>query len=407
MCTCTYYLRPVPSTQDREAVARDKRAAKTPGLSTRAVHAGIPVPRPGDPVSAPIVQASTFINDVVPEGDVLYTRYLNNPTIELLGRRIASLEGAEAGLAVASGMAAISLSLLTFLNSGDHVVASAGLYGGTLKLLNTHLPALGIDTTYVGHGGRWSQAMKRKTTRVVLVETISNPTLRVLDVRPIAQLAKERGIAVIVDNTFATPVLFRPLDNGADVVVHSATKYLGGHSDVTAGVIAASQPVIDEVTQKARSFGPAIDPHLAWLLERGIKTLAVRVERQCRNAFALARALEGRPGLRAVIYPGLESHPDHALAAELMPAFGGMLSIVVDGGDARAEDVLRKLKLFRVAPSLGGVESLASMPAHTSHTHLSVEDRKALGIEPGFLRLSIGIEDEGDLLADLEQALGL
>ena len=388
-------------------MAREKRAARSAGLSTRAVHAGVPVPRPGDPVSAPIVQSSTFINDIVPEGDVLYTRYLNNPTIELLGRRVAALEGAEAALPVASGMAAITLSLLAFLNSGDHVVASAGLYGGTLKLLNQDLPRLGIDTTYVGHGGRWQQAMKRKTTRVVLVETVANPTLRVLDIRPIAQLARERGIAVIVDNTFATPALFRPLDHGADVVIHSATKYLGGHSDVTAGVIAASQVVIDEVTQKARSFGPAIDPHLAWLLERGIKTLAVRVERQCRNAFSLARALEGRPGLRAVIYPGLESHPDHELAKELFPAYGGMLSLVVDGGDKRAEDVLRKLRLIRVAPSLGGVESLATMPSHTSHKHLSVEDRKALGMDPGFIRLSIGIEDEGDLLADLEQALGL
>ena len=371
------------------------------------MHAGVPVPRPGDPVSAPIVQASTFINEVVPDGDVLYTRYLNNPTIELLGRRVAALEGAEAALPVASGMAAITLALLAFLNSGDHVVASAGLYGGTLKLLNQDLPRLGIDTTYVTHGGRWQQAMKRKTTRVVLVETIANPTLRVLDIRPIAQLAKERGLAVIVDNTFATPALFRPLDHGADVVVHSATKYLGGHSDVTAGVIAAAQPVIDEVLQKARSFGPAIDPHLAWLLERGIKTLAVRFERQCRNAFALARALDGRPGLKAVIYPGLESHPDHELATELFPAYGGMLSLVVDGGDKRAEEVLRKLKLVRVAPSLGGVESLASMPAHTSHKHLSVDDRKALGIDPGFIRLSIGIEDEGDLLADFEQALGI
>ena len=371
------------------------------------MHGGSPAPRPGDPVGTPILQTTTFINDVVPEGDVRYTRYLNNPTQEALARRLAALERAESALAVGSGMAAISLALLAFLNTGDHVVAQAGLYGGTLKLLDTDLPRLGIDTTFVPQGGRWQAPIRKKSTRVVLVETISNPTLRVLDIRPIVQLAKERGIAVIVDNTFATPALFRPLEHGADVVVHSATKYLGGHSDVTAGVVAASQPVIEEVTQKARSFGPALDPHLAWLLERGIKTLPIRVERQSRNALALARALEGRKRLRAVIYPGLESHPDHALARELFAAFGGMLSIVVDGGDARAEAVMKRLRIFRVAPSLGGVESLASMPRHTSHRHLSDADRQALGIEPGFIRLSVGIEDEADLLADLEQALDL
>jgi len=387
-------------------VAREKRQPKAYGLSTRAVHAGMPQLAPGDPVTTPILQSSTFINDVVPDGDVQYTRYQNNPTQEAVARRLAALEGSEAALVVASGMAAISLSLLAFLNAGDHVVAAQGLYGGTLKLLDVDLPRLGIDTTYVAHGGRWAPPMKRKTTRVVLLETISNPTLRVTDVRPIAQLARERGIAVIVDNTFATPVLFRPLEHGADLVIHSATKYLGGHSDVTAGVVAASQPVIDEVLQKARSFGPALDPHLAWLLERGVKTLAVRVERQCRNAHALARALEGRAGVKSVIYPGLESHPDHELASELLSAYGAVVSIVVAGGDRKAEDVMRKLRLIRVAPSLGSVDSLASMPLYTSHRHMSDADRRALGIEPGFIRLSIGIEDEADLLADLEQALG-
>ncbi|HEX6589988.1 MAG TPA: PLP-dependent aspartate aminotransferase family protein [Longimicrobiales bacterium] len=378
-------------------------------MSTTAVHGGAPAPRPGDPVGTPILQTSTFINDVVPEGDVRYTRYLNNPTIEALAQRVAALEGSESALAVGSGMAAISIALLAFLNTGDHVVAQASLYGGTLKLLENDLPRLGIDTTFVPQGGRWQPPIRKKATRVVLVETISNPTLRVLDIRPIVQLAKERGVAVIVDNTFATPVLFRPLEHGADVVVHSATKYLGGHSDVTAGVIAASEPVIEEMLQKARSFGPAIDPHLAWLLERGIKTLPIRVERQSRNALALARALEGRKGVRAVLYPGLESHPEHRLARELFPdgMYGGMLSIVVDGGDARAESVMQRLRTIRVAPSLGGVESLASMPRHTSHRHLSDEQRAQLGIEPGFIRLSIGIEDEADLLADLEQALGL
>ena len=375
------------------------------GMSTKAVHAGRPEPKPGDPVTTPILQTSTFINDIAPEGDVRYTRYLNNPTIEALAARLAALEGAEAALAVGSGMAAVSLALLTFLNAGDNVVAAQSLYGGTLKLLETDFPRLGIDTTFVPLGGRWSQAMKKKTTRVILVETLSNPTLRLTDVRPIVDAARARGVAVIVDNTFATPILFRPLEHDADLVVESATKYLGGHSDVTAGVIAGKQPVIDEVLQKARSFGPAIDPHLAWLLERGVKTLALRVERQCRNALALAHALEGRRGVRAVIHPGLESHPDHALAKEILPGFGAMLSIVVDGGDAGAERVLSRLRLIQVAPSLGGVESLASMPAHTSHKHMGADGRRAMGIEPGFIRISVGIEDEADLLDDLVNAL--
>ena len=375
------------------------------GPSTKAVHAGAPAARPGDPVSMPIVQSSTFINDAVPDGDVLYTRYGNNPTQEALAARLAALEGAEAALAVSSGMAAISVALLTFLNAGDHVVAAQSLYGGTLRLLNVDLPRLNIDTTFVAHGGRWAKAMQRKTTRVVLLETLSNPTLRLTDIRPIANAAQERGIAVIVDNTFATPILLRPLEHGADVVVHSATKYLGGHSDVTAGVIAGSRPVIDEVVQKARSLGSAIDPHLAWLLERGVKTLAVRVERQCRNALGLARALEGHPAVRSVIHPGLESHPDHALAMELIGGSSGMLSIVVEGGDDRAVEVMERLRLIRVAPSLGGVESLASMPRYTSHRHLGDEERAALGIEAGFIRISCGIEDEPDLLADLGNAL--
>ncbi|HUF13691.1 MAG TPA: PLP-dependent aspartate aminotransferase family protein [Longimicrobiales bacterium] len=385
-------------------MAREKQAA-TRGISTKAVHGASARPKAGEPLSTPILQSSTFINDIVPDGDVLYTRYGNNPTQEALARRLAALEGAEAAVAVGSGMAAMSLALLAFLNAGDHVVAAQGLYGGTLKLLTSDLPRLGIDTTFVPHGGRWARAMQRKTTRVVVLETLSNPTLRLTDIRPIANAAKERGVAVIVDNTFATPALFRPLEHGADVVIHSATKYLGGHSDVTAGVVAGQIAVIEEVIQKLRSFGPAIDPHLAWLLERGVKTLALRVERQCRNALALARALDGRKGVRTVIYPGLESHPDHALARELLPAFGGMLSLVVEGGDKRAEAVMRRFRLIYVAPSLGSVESLASMPRHTSHKHLSDAERAAIGIEPGFIRISVGIEDEADLLADLEHAL--
>lgn len=373
-------------------------------MSTRAVHAGEAPPEGGAPVVTPITQSSTFYTDDDPAAAVLYTRYGNNPNHEVLSGKVAAMEGTESAIVVGSGMAAAAMSLLSLLTTGDHVVASASLYGGTVRLLKYDLPRLGIDTTFV-EGGRWTSVM-RKRTRVILVEVPSNPTLRVIDLAPLAKIARERGVVLMVDATFATPVNYRPIEHGADVVYHSATKYLGGHSDVVAGAVAGPASVVDEVRDRMKSFGASLDPHATWLLERGMKTLAVRVERQNATALALARWLEDSvEGLKRVIYPGLPSHPDHALASGVMDGFGGMLSVVVQGGDRRARKVMERFRLIRVAPSLGGVESLASMPRHTSHADTSAEERRALGIDPGFIRLSIGIEDEADLRADLEQAL--
>lgn len=375
------------------------------GPSTRAVHAGVPAAVQGDPVVTPLVSSATFYNDPGTAEGLKYARYGNTPNHEVLAAKLAALEGSDAAIVLGSGMAAISLTLLAFAGSGDHVLASRQLYGGTLELLTTELPRLGIGVDFVDMDGRWSEAL-RPNTRLLYTEIPVNPTLRVPDLRPLGAIGREHGIPLIVDATFATPINCRPLEHGVDVVIHSGTKYLGGHTDLVAGVVAGPEAVIDEVALKRKRFGPAADAHMLWLLERGIKTLAIRVERQNRTALALARWLADHTAVDAVHYPGLEGHPDHQVARELMDGFGGMLSFVVKGGDGAALDVMRRFELIAVAPSLGGVESLASMPRYTSHAGLDADERRRLGIDDGFIRLSVGIEDEADLRADLEAALG-
>jgi cystathionine beta-lyase/cystathionine gamma-synthase len=374
------------------------------GTSTLAVHAGAAPAVPGAPVVAPLVASATFHSAIEPDAEVLYGRYANTESHQRLGAKLAALEGAEAALAVGSGMAAISLAILGLAGSGDHIVAADSLYGGTLALLTRELPRLGIETTFVRRPEDWAAAM-RPNTRLLYLEVPVNPTLRVPDPRPVVRLARERGVPVIVDATFATPVNFRPMEHGVDVVVHSGTKYLGGHSDLVAGVMAGSAGLVATARERLKSFGPSLDPHAVWLLDRGLKTLALRVERQNRSALELARWLGTHPAVARVHYPGLEDHPDHAVAAALFGGFGGMLSFVVRGGDEAARTVLQRLRLVAVAPSLGGVESLVSMPRYTSHVSLSAEARHRAGIEDGFVRLSVGIEDEPDLRADLDQAL--
>ncbi|HEX7050526.1 MAG TPA: aminotransferase class I/II-fold pyridoxal phosphate-dependent enzyme [Longimicrobiales bacterium] len=375
------------------------------GRSTRAVHAGTAQHEPGAPVVSPIVPSATFYNDVEPTGEVRYTRYGTNPNHLVLAEKLAALEGAEAALAVGSGMAAMALALLALTRTGDHIVAARTLYGGTATLLLRDFPRLGIETTFVDRDEQWAEAI-RPQTRALLVEIPVNPTLRIPDIRPLARLAAEHGIPLVVDATFATPINFRPLEHGATVVIHSATKYLGGHSDLTAGSVAGPADLIAEIREKLKSFGASLDPHAAWLLERGIKTLALRVERQNATALELAGWLETHPAVAAVHYPGLATHPDHLIARELFDGFGGMLAMVVRGGDDAAVRVLRRLRLISVAPSLGGVETLVSMPRFTSHAGLSMEERRALGIAEGFIRFSIGIEDPADLRAELAAALG-
>jgi cystathionine beta-lyase/cystathionine gamma-synthase len=303
-------------------------------------------------------------------------------------------------------MAAISMTLLTLTQSGDHIVASSHLYGATRNFLENEMPRRGVTTTFVdpAEGREWRQALMKRT-RVLYLEAPTNPTLRLFDPRPVAQLAQEMGILLVMDATFATPVNFLPLTRGVDAVIHSATKYLGGHSDIIAGVVSGTTEVVEEITQTARLYGPAADPHMVWLLDRGLRTLEVRMERHNQNGLAVARFLEDHPKVSHVLYPGLESHPDHALASELLSGYGGMVSFVVQGGGAAANRFCGGLKLLHVAPSLGGVESLVSQPRYTSHAALAPREREALGIPDGFVRISVGVENAEDILQDLGHAL--
>jgi cystathionine beta-lyase/cystathionine gamma-synthase len=339
------------------------------------------------------------------QGPVLYQRYGNAPNHVMVEERLAALEGAEDAVVLASGMAAMSLAVISVVAAGDHVVATDAIYGGTRTLLEKELPRFGIETTFVDLASpSWTDAF-RPTTKLVIGESPSNPLLRVHDLRPIADAAHARGAVVIVDSTFASPVNSRPLEHGVDLVMHSATKYLAGHSDVTAGVIAGSRERIEAVRARSRVWGPMLDAHAAWLLERGMKTIALRVERHNQNGMEVARWAEGHPGITRVHYPGLESHPDHETAKRLLSGFGGMLGIEVRGGGPAAAAFVKALRLATLAPSLGGVETLVSEPRYTSHAAMTPEEREANGLRDGFVRLSLGIEDAADLIADFAQAL--
>jgi cystathionine beta-lyase/cystathionine gamma-synthase len=374
-------------------------------FATRAVHAG----RVSDGLSSvapPLVQGVNFEQPRGVASVPRYTRYNNTPTIVLVQQRLASLEGSEAAVCLSSGMGATSCAMLALLRPGDHLVSSAWIYGGTHRLFTEELPKLGIEITFVDplEGRSWRHAM-RPNTRAVFVETPVNPTCRLLDLKPISALTRELGIALVVDSTFASPVNLRPLEHGADIVIASTTKYLNGHHDMLGGAVFGSQAYIDEVTQKMMVWGQAPDPFACWLLERGLKTLQIRVQRANENALALAQWCEAHPAFKAVHYPGLPSHPDHALAAATMDGFGGMLALELVGGADAADRMVEKLALVLHAVSLGGVDTLICEPRFSSHAHMTPAQREAIGIPDGFLRVSVGIEDVRDIIADFAQAL--
>lgn len=376
------------------------------GMSTRAVH-GDPAARPDwAAIVPPLFQSATFTNPVGSTAEVMYTRYGTNPNQVTIGRRVALLEGAEAAIFVASGMGAAALAHLAVLRPGDHLLSSEWVYGGVRRLFTQEFGRLGIEVTLVNplESRTWKRALK-KNTRAIFVETPTNPLLRVVDIEPLATLCKAEGVALIVDSTFATPVNFRPLEHGADVVIHSASKYLNGHSDVIAGVVVGSEAVVEEVRKLMQVWGQALDPMAAWLVERGLKTLVVRVERQNATALALARWCAAQPAFAAVHYPGLPTHPDHPTAQRLLRGHGGVLGLEFRGGVPLAERFVRALVLAAHAPSLGGTETLVSEPRLTSHAALSTAERAQAGIPDGFLRFSVGLEDADDLIADFAQAL--
>jgi cystathionine beta-lyase/cystathionine gamma-synthase len=375
-------------------------------LETQLVHAGETRPRVAGAVTMPIFQSATYEGGGGAYHDVRYLRLSNSPNHEVLHRKLAILEGAEAALVAASGMAAISTSLLALAGAGDHILVQDSLYGGTHDLVTKDLPALGIRHTFIDASdpASWA-ALVEPRTRLVYVEALSNPLLRVGDLAAVPRFAQAHGLRSVIDATFASPVNFRPAQHGYDLVLHSATKYLNGHGDIVAGVAAGGAEVVKAVKHKLDHLGGSLDPHSCFLLHRGLRTLALRVRHQNASALAVARALEGHRAVERVHYPGLASHPHHARARELMRGFGGVLSFELAGGRPAAEALLARVELPAWAPSLGGTESLITRPASTSHAGLSPEERARAGIGEGLVRLSVGLEAAEDLIEDLQRAL--
>lgn len=376
-------------------------------IGTLAVHGGERRPGPEGSVVFPIYQGTVYS---VPPGtdyhDIKYHRLSTTPSQKYLSEKLAALERGEAAVATSSGMAAITTALLSVLRNGDHFLASEVLYGGTHDFITHHAADLGwsytlVDTT---RPESWAAAVTPQT-KLFLCETITNPLMRVARLRELVAFAKERGLTTVIDNTFATPVNFRPLSVGFDLVCHSATKYLNGHSDLVAGCVVGSAERIDRVRKTLNHFGGSLDPGAGYLLARGLKTLALRVTAQNANATALAAFLNDHPQIREVNYAGLSSHLDHAHAAELLSGFGGMLSVRLNGGTDAAERLLDSLRIPSVAPSLGGVETLITMPSRTSHAGMSPEDRERIGVTDDLVRISCGVEDSRDLVGDFARAL--
>jgi cystathionine beta-lyase/cystathionine gamma-synthase len=386
---------------------RSDHLESTCGLATRAVHAGEPDPRIEGAVSIPIFQSATFETSGEESYDaVRYVRLNNTPNHLSLHAKLASLEAGEAAVVASSGMAAITTTLLALLSHGDHLLALEGLYGGTHTFVTRDLAEFGIAHDLMD-GNRpeiWS-ALLKPSTRAIYVETITNPLMQVPDLEQVVRFARKHGLVSIVDSTFATPVNYRPLDSGFDLVVHSGTKYLNGHSDLAAGAVIGSRELVRRVTHRLNHLGGVLDPHACFLLHRGIKTLVLRVRQQNENALALARFLAAHAAVDEVNYPGLETHPQHGRARKLFSGFGGMLSFEVQGGVEAAETLLSRLRIPRSAPSLGGVETLITRPATTSHAGVPAKERIRMGISDSLVRVSVGIEDPGDLVEDFKQGL--
>lgn len=373
------------------------------GLNTTCVHVGEIVDEQFKGAVSPIYMSTSYqFNDV----DIKrYPRYFNTPNQEYLSQKIAALEHAEAGMIFGSGMAAISTTLLAFLKQGDHLVVQNTLYGGTSNFIREEFPKYGIEFTFTdGYEIGDFEAAIRPNTKVIHIETPSNPLLTITDIKAVAHLAKSKNIITTIDNTFASPVNQNPVDFGIDIVIHSATKYLGGHSDIMAGAVACSSAHMEKIHNVAKNLGGSLSDMTVWLLERSMKTLALRVRAQNKNAKKLATFLSGHKAVKHVYYPGLKTHPQHELAKSQMKGFGGMLSFeLVDGLDAIAFQ--NELKLIKSSMSLAGVESTMLSPHKTSHSLLTQEQRDAIGVTDNLIRFSVGIESVRDLMADIEQAI--
>jgi cystathionine beta-lyase/cystathionine gamma-synthase len=377
-------------------------------IETKLIHAGEPDPLIGGAVAMPIFQSATFAYRGGEHNyhDLRYIRLSNTPNHEVLHRKLAALENAEAALVAGSGMAAISATMLALLGAGDHLLAQDCLYGGTHDLLTADLPALQISTDFIDANdpASWREQLTERT-RAIYVETVSNPLMSVPDLTAVVEFAAAHGLVSIIDNTFASPVNFRPAEAGFDLSLHSCTKYLNGHTDIVAGAVIGRAAMVQKVTHKLNHLGGVLDPHACFLLHRGMKTLAVRVRYQNESALKIARFLEAHPKVRQVNYPGLESSPDHLRACDLLDGFGGMLSFELEGGVAAADGFIEHVTLPISAPSLGGVESLITRPATTSHSGMTPQERARAGIAEGLIRFSVGLEATEDLVEDFTRAL--
>jgi cystathionine beta-lyase len=376
---------------------------KTPGINTICVHIGEVKDEQFKGAISPIYMSTSYAFDGV---DVMrYPRYMNTPNQEALVKKIAALEKTENALIFGSGMAAVSTTILAFLKQGDHIVLQQTLYGGTYNLVLEELNKFGIEYSFTKDMSIASfKEVIQPNTKVLYIETPSNPLLTITDMQAVSKLAKEHEIVTMIDNTFASPINQIPADFGIDIMIHSATKYMGGHSDILAGAVAASNKHIETIWKTAINFGGSLSDFTVWMLERSLKTLNLRVKCQSENAGIMARYLVSNPNISKVYYPGLESHPDHQLAKKQMKGFGGMLSFELkDGIDV--EEFQRKLRLIKPSMSLAGIESTVLNPAVASHALMGAEERANQGITDGLIRFSVGIEETEDLIADIEQAL--
>lgn len=376
-------------------------------IETKLIHSGEPEPRIGGAVTMPIFQSAMY--ETAGEGsyhDIKYIRLNNTPNQIALQEKLSALENAEAALVTSSGMAAITTSLLSFLSSGDHLLIQDTLYGGTHTFITHNIGQWGISYDFINGDDpdSWNDLLKPET-KVIYMETMTNPLLQVADLEAVVAFAKKYGLISIIDNTFASPINFRPAEWGFDLSCHSCTKYLNGHSDIVAGAVIGSANSIEKITHTLNHLGGTLDPHACFLLHRGVKTLAIRMERQNTNAMTIAVFLKNHPAVHHVNYPGLKNHPDHDRASKLFDGFSGMLSFELSGGLEASNRFIKKVKLPIVAPSLGGVETLVTLPAMTSHSGMSGEERLQLGITDSLIRLSVGIENVDDLMEDFEQAL--
>jgi methionine-gamma-lyase len=383
------------------------------GDATIAIHEGQEHFRKGGPVGPTVERTANFTFESTEEmkrwaegksSAYIYTRY-GNPTLAVAETKLAALEGAEAAIVTASGMAAISSALLAVLKAGDEVISTRQTYGGTYRLMRDNFPRFGIVVRHVESDLAGIEQLVNPRTKALYIETPTNPTLRLVDLHKAVAFAKEWGLISLIDNTFASPLLQKPIPMGFNIVLHSATKYLAGHSDLIAGAAAGSRAIINEVRHNIINLGGSMDPEAAYLLIRGMKTLGVRMERQCASAMKVAKYLEKHPKVARVHYPGLASHPDHKLAKRQMKGFGAMLAFDLKGGITAARRFCDRVRIFLLAASLGGAESLVVLPIYSSHYNMSEPELRAAGVGAGTVRVSVGLEDAADLIEDLRQAL--